>query len=139
MVVGKNGRGLHAGDRAPDCDLVDGTRNETIRLLDLLRTPVHQLLLFAGTTNEKANDLLAISHLLASEYNEKINMFLVIHDTHSAIPGVLFDPDGAAHALYEVEPTGIVFIRPDGYIGFRGGDNHVDALREYLAKLFFHR
>jgi len=137
LVVGKTARGLHAGDRAPDSDLVDGMRNETIRLFDLLGTPVHQLLFFAGTTIEKANDLRAISHSLASEYDEKINVFVVIHGTQSAIAGVLFDPDGAAHALYEVEPAGIVLIRPDGYIGFRGGDNHVDALREYLTKLFF--
>jgi 2-polyprenyl-6-methoxyphenol hydroxylase-like FAD-dependent oxidoreductase len=139
VVVGKTARGLHAGDRAPDCDLVDGMRNETIRLLDLLGTPVHQLLFFAGTTIEKANDLRSISHSLASEYDEEINVFVVIHGTRPAIAGVLFDPDGAAHALYEVEPAGIVLIRPDGYIGFRGGDNHVDALREYLAKLFLPR
>ena len=39
--------------------------------------------------------------------------------------------------LYEAESPAMVLIRPDGYIGFRGGARHADALREHLALIFF--
>jgi 2-polyprenyl-6-methoxyphenol hydroxylase-like FAD-dependent oxidoreductase len=135
-VAGKTGRSLHAGDRAPDCDLFDRESGETILLLDRLRKPVHQLLLFAGNLSQDAFDFDAHRQLLASQYAQVMNILLVIHDKSSAISDVLLDQDGAAHTLYEAQPTGIVLIRPDGYIGFRGGGNHIEALREYLARLF---
>jgi hypothetical protein len=136
VVLGKTGRALHAGDRAPDCNLFDGVSGEAILLLDQLRKPGHQLLLFAGSSSQDAIDFDVRRRLLAGQYAQVMNILLVIHDKSSAIPDVLFDPDGAAHTLYEAKPTGIVLIRPDGYIGFRGGGNHVDALQEYLAKIF---
>jgi len=65
-----------------------------------------------------------------------MDTLLVVHGKSSATPDVLFDLDGAVHTLYEAQPTGIVLIRPDGYIGFRCGGNQIEALREYLARLF---
>jgi 2-polyprenyl-6-methoxyphenol hydroxylase-like FAD-dependent oxidoreductase len=135
-VTGKTGRALHAGDRAPDCELFDRESGEPLLLLDRLRKPLHHLLLLAGDRSQDAIDLDACRQLLAVRYAHVMNIFLVIHGKTSAISDVLLDPDGAAHALYEAESSGIVLIRPDGYVGFRGGSNHIEALYEYLARLF---
>jgi 2-polyprenyl-6-methoxyphenol hydroxylase-like FAD-dependent oxidoreductase len=136
VVAGKTGHALHAGDRAPDCCLFDGISNEPILLLDRLRKPMHQLLFFAGSSSEDARNFDAQRKLLAKQYPHVMEILLVICDKSSAIPDVLFDSDGAAHTLYETQPTGIILIRPDGYIGFRGSGNHVDVLHQYLARLF---
>jgi hypothetical protein len=136
VVSGKTGRVLHAGDRAPDCTLVDGTSHETILLLDRLHKPVHQLLLFAGNSARDAIDLDGHRKLLAGLYAQVMDTLLIVHDKNFAMPGALFDTDGGVHELYEVHPTGVVLIRPDGYIGFRGGRNHIEALQEYLSRLF---
>jgi 2-polyprenyl-6-methoxyphenol hydroxylase-like FAD-dependent oxidoreductase len=135
-VSGKTGRALHAGDRAPDCILFNGASDEAILLLDRLRKPMHQLLLFAGNSTRDAIDLDEHRKLLAGLYAQVMDTLLIVHDKSSALPDALFDPDGTVHALYEVHPTGFVLIRPDGYIGFRGGGNHLEALREYLSRLF---
>jgi len=135
-VAGKSGWALHAGDRAPDCTLFDGVSEKTILLLDRLRKPVHQLLLFAGNSLQDAIDFDRRRKMLAGDYAQVMDTLLVIHGKSSATPDVLFDLDGAVHTLYEAQPTGIVLIRPDGYIGFRCGGNQIDALHEYLARLF---
>jgi len=135
-VAGKTGRALHAGDRAPDCNLFDGVSEKTILLLDRLRKPVHQLLLFAGSSLQDAIDFERYRKMLVGDYAQVMDTLLVVHGKSSATPDVLFDLDGAVHTLYEAQPTGIVLIRPDGYIGFRCGGNQIEALREYLARLF---
>ena len=135
-VAGKTGRALHAGDRAPDCNLFDGVSEKTILLLDRLRKPVHQLLLFAGSSLQDAIDFDGYRKMLVGDYAQVMDTLLVVHGKSSARPDVLFDLDGAVHTLYEAQPSGIVLIRPDGYIGFRCGGNQIEALREYLARLF---
>jgi 2-polyprenyl-6-methoxyphenol hydroxylase-like FAD-dependent oxidoreductase len=135
-VAGKTGHALHAGDRAPDCNLFDGISDDPILLLDRLHKPLHQLLFFAGNSRQDAIDFDAHRKLLAGQYSQVMEILLVIHDKSSAIPNVLFDPDGEAHTLYEAQPTGIILIRPDGYIGFRGGGNHIEALHQYFTRLF---
>jgi hypothetical protein len=40
------------------------------------------------------------------------------------------------HTLYEAEPGAILLIRPDGYVGFRGGARHLESLREQLSRIF---
>jgi hypothetical protein len=136
VVAGKTGRALHAGDRAPDCNLFDGVSEKTILLLDRLRKPVHQLLLFAGSSLQDAIDLDRHRKLLVGDYAQVMDTLLVVNGKSVAMPDVLFDLDGAVHTLYEAQPTGIVLIRPDGYIGFRCAGNQTEALREYLARLF---
>jgi hypothetical protein len=135
-VAGKTGHALHAGDRAPDCKLFDGISDDPMLLLDRLHKPLHQLLFFAGNSRQDAIDFDAQRKLLANQYSQVMEILLVIHDKSYAIPDVLFDPDGEAHTLYEAQPTGIILIRPDGYIGFRGGGNHIEALHQYLTRLF---
>jgi 2-polyprenyl-6-methoxyphenol hydroxylase-like FAD-dependent oxidoreductase len=136
IVSGKTGHALHAGDRAPDCELQRQSDREPLRLFDLFRKPVHHLLLFADAGTETASKCNDLRIAIGRDFKGLIDAYLVIHGTDSGFSEVLFDWDGAARALYESEPGAILFIRPDGYIGFRGGIRHAEALREYLARIF---
>jgi len=136
IVSGKTGHTVHAGDRAPDCELQPETPGAPLRLLDLLRKPVHHLLLFADADAEIASKSDDLRIAIGRDFNGLIAIFLVIRGTHSCFANVLFDWDGAAHTFYEAEPGAILLVRPDGYIGFRGGARHAEALREHLKRIF---
>jgi 2-polyprenyl-6-methoxyphenol hydroxylase-like FAD-dependent oxidoreductase len=136
IVSGKTGHALHAGDRAPDCEFQLGTAREPLRLFDLFRNPVHHLLLFADADTDIASKSNALRVDIRQDFKGLIDAFVVIRGTYAGYSDVLFDWDGAAHALYEAEPGAILLIRPDGYIGFRGGARHIEALREHLARIF---
>jgi 2-polyprenyl-6-methoxyphenol hydroxylase-like FAD-dependent oxidoreductase len=136
VVSGKTGFAVRAGDRAPDCELQQGIGKDSLRLLDLLRSPVHHLLLFAGAGAESDAELNSLFLEVRRDFKDLIHALIVVRGEPSSLPDVLFDSDGAAHLLYEAESPAIVLIRPDGYIGFRGGSRHADALREHLALIF---
>jgi 2-polyprenyl-6-methoxyphenol hydroxylase-like FAD-dependent oxidoreductase len=136
IVSGKSGHTLHAGDRAPDCEFQLDKAGAPLRLLELLRKPVHHLLLFAGASAEIASKFEDLRVAIRRDFKELTEAFLVIRGTEAGFSGVLFDSNGEAHALYEAESGGILFIRPDGYIGFKGGVRHAEALREHLARIF---
>jgi 2-polyprenyl-6-methoxyphenol hydroxylase-like FAD-dependent oxidoreductase len=136
MVSGKTGHAVHAGDRAPDCELQLDAGRDTLRLFDLFRKPVHHLLLFADADADIASKSNDLRMEIKRHFKTLIDAFLVIRGTHAQFSEVLFDWDGGAHALYEAEPGAILLIRPDGYIGFRGGARHTEALKEHLARIF---
>jgi 2-polyprenyl-6-methoxyphenol hydroxylase-like FAD-dependent oxidoreductase len=135
-VSGKTGHAVKAGDRAPDCELQLGGGKNSTRLLDLFQKPVHHLLLFAGTDAEAALELHSLLLEMKRDFKDLIDASLVVRAEESDLPYVLFDEDGTVHSLYEAESPAVVLIRPDGYIGFRGGARHADALREHLAVIF---
>jgi hypothetical protein len=136
IVSGKTGHTIKAGDRAPDCKLQQEAGKDPLRLLDLCRKPVHHLLLFAGADADSALEFNSLLLELKRDFRDLIDASIVIRGERSGLPDVLFDSDGSAHALYEAESPAIVLIRPDGYIGFRGGARHADALLEHLAVIF---
>ena len=136
VVSGKTGHALKAGDRAPDCELQQEIGQDPIRLLDLLRKPVHHLLLFAGADADTALELNSLLVEMKRDFGDLIDASIVIRGEQSGLLGVLFDSDGQIHQLYEAESAAIVLIRPDGYIGFRGGARHAEALREHLSLIF---
>jgi 2-polyprenyl-6-methoxyphenol hydroxylase-like FAD-dependent oxidoreductase len=136
IVSGRTGHTVQAGDRAPDCEFQIGMSREPLRLLDLFRKPVHRLLFFADTDTVLASEGLALSEEIGKDFDGLIGVNVVICGSYSGHSDVLFDWEGAAHAAYEAKPDAIVLIRPDGYIGFRGGARHVELLREYLSRIF---
>lgn len=136
IVSGKTGHAVQAGDRAPDCEFQLETVREPLRLLDLLRKPVHHLLFFADADADMAVKSNVLRMETGRNFHGLIDAFVVIRGAHANFSDVLLDLDGAAHALYEAEPGTILLIRPDGYIGFRGGARHAGALREHLERIF---
>jgi 2-polyprenyl-6-methoxyphenol hydroxylase-like FAD-dependent oxidoreductase len=136
IVSGKTGHAVHAGDRAPDCEFQQGTAREALRLFDLFRKPTHHLLCFADADPDIASKANALCVEVGRQFSGLIDALVVIRGTEADFSEVLFDWDGAAHALYEAEPGAVVLIRPDGYIGFRGGARHLEALREHFERIF---
>jgi 2-polyprenyl-6-methoxyphenol hydroxylase-like FAD-dependent oxidoreductase len=136
IVSGKSGHAIHAGDRAPDCELQLGTDLQPIRLFEILGKPLHHLFLFAEAETDIASGVNSLRVRIGREYKGLIEVYLVIRGSQANFSDVLFDRDGAMHALYEAEPGAILLIRPDGYVGFRGGARHLESLHEQLARIF---
>jgi 2-polyprenyl-6-methoxyphenol hydroxylase-like FAD-dependent oxidoreductase len=136
IVSGNAGRAIHAGDRAPDCELQLGADRQPLRLFELLGKPVHHLFFFAEADTDIASNSEGLRVAIGREYKGLVDVYLVISGLDAIFSDVLFDRDGAMHTLYEAEPGSILLIRPDGYVGFRGGARHLESLREQLARIF---
>lgn len=78
-----------------------------------------------------------ISAFISAGYQELIEAYLV---TTNKTPGserqLLRDATGELHERYAAEQGGVVLIRPDGDIGFRGQFAATQPLRRYLQALF---
>jgi 2-polyprenyl-6-methoxyphenol hydroxylase-like FAD-dependent oxidoreductase len=117
---------VHAGDRAPDAVLYDRTAREERRVFDLLKTPGFVLLVFEGYEAGQAGDEM-LGGLPGRVYR-------VTRPGQECATGAVEDRDCRAGMAYGVGEEGLlVLIRPDGYVGFRGGK--APALRDYIARL----
>ena len=136
----------HAGDRAPDAELIapDG---RTVTLFPLLYNAQGcswgwNLLAFDG------RDPAAIAALREAATSVSLWNFvrstLIISAPESMVDEAaakdsLSDLDSVAHAAYRLEGTpALVLIRPDGHIAFRGPAGRLDLLRAYCEKTFAH-
>lgn len=113
---------LQAGDRAPDCEVVDETGTR-FRIFDLLKEPVHTVL---AIEPQPDFELPRLAHLLA-EYRDVMQ------------GAVLVGGDDDFLKQYGREGGMLYAIRPDGYIGFRGSCADFAALEEWTGKLFIKR
>lgn len=137
--------GPEAGERAPDAILVRMPSRETAQLFDIFRGTHWTLLLFAGTepTQETIESLEKFSGALAARFGKRLSIQLIlageppvpIHENWAA--SVIMDRKHLVHAKYGVEIMPCLYlIRPDWYIGFRGGMEHQRNLSNYLEKIF---
>ncbi|HYY28382.1 MAG TPA: FAD-dependent monooxygenase [Chthoniobacterales bacterium] len=134
IVTDKSARALRAGDRAPDCEFLTQSGQRPVRLYELLRDPVHLLLLFAEPDSARSFSELRMQ--IGRDYQRVLKAFVVSPTSVADFPEALFDSGGFARTLYDAEPGAIVLIRPDGYIGFRDRAEHWDELRSYLTEFF---
>lgn len=109
---------LRAGDRAPDCEIIDagGARNT---LAQYLKQATHVGLLHGGTPRE-------------------VTRFeTIVRQRADVLLGVQVDQGDSTFKNRYACPDGCLYvIRPDGYVGFRGLPHDVDALDAWLAGLF---
>jgi 2-polyprenyl-6-methoxyphenol hydroxylase-like FAD-dependent oxidoreductase len=116
-----------AGDRAPDgvLRMAEGSTS----LFDIFNSQRSIVLLFTG--NQEPADVerqwQAIQSLLSGVYERVVEAYLVTKEA---------DVTGEVHQRYAAAQGGVVLIRPDGYIGFRGPTDATTALRGYLTSLF---
>ncbi len=110
---------LRAGDRAPDCEVVDETGTR-MRLFDMLREPVHTVIAAMPGTHV---DLPRLAKLLA-RYRDLVQ------------GSVLIDGDAEFYRQYAAVDGALYVVRPDGYVGFRGGCSNLDTLEEWIGSLF---
>ena len=121
-----------AGERAPD---VYGLRRDgvsvPVRLFELLRGPTHTLLV-AGAGEEAA--------ALIAEARERAHGRLTAYSIGdgAGAPGApaIRDPGGTFAQTYGLTGTGLVLVRPDGYIGFRSDGLDRDGLLDALGRVF---
>ncbi len=137
---GSNGPG--AGDRAPSATVVRLTDRSTVQLFDIFRGTRWTLLLFVGqkATAETDEKLLRIQQAVQHKYHQVLHCYLVVPELlppqNFAQPdSILMDGECYAHEQYGVSAACLYLIRPDWYIGFRGGISDGDRLLDYLAKI----
>jgi 2-polyprenyl-6-methoxyphenol hydroxylase-like FAD-dependent oxidoreductase len=133
------------GDRAPDAQLVRMPQRRTMRLFEVLQVTRWTLLLFAGIapTTHDIEMLERISGSLAAHNGKRISIHLVlcgdppvpVHENWAA--DFMMDRERFVHEKYGVEATPCLYlIRPDWYVGFRGGLEHQEQLAAYLERVF---
>ena len=124
-----------AGDRAPDGPLQDGES-----LFELFNNTQRSVLLTFTGLHEAADierSWAEINALISGRYQELIEGYLVsTNTTHGSGRRLLRDEAGQLHQRYGAEQGGVVLIRPDGYIGFRGQLTATQLLDSYLKELF---
>jgi 3-(3-hydroxy-phenyl)propionate hydroxylase len=133
-------QGPHAGDRILDGPVVSLPAKETVLLREVLRGTRWTLLLFTGAAAD-FSELASLGAGLAAHYPASLQAFVVAGGfplpsvTDTAVP-VLLDPMRQLHDQYGVnrEPC-IYLIRPDCYVGFRGGIEHATELSAYLDRI----
>jgi 2-polyprenyl-6-methoxyphenol hydroxylase-like FAD-dependent oxidoreductase len=110
---------LHAGDRVPDCEVTAET-SARFRIFELLKETVHTALMVAPPPSA---DLKRFSGLF-SRYRDIMNGI------------VLIDGDELFRTHYMQSGGALYVIRPDGYVGFRGSPNDLEALEAWADGLF---
>ncbi len=117
---------VHAGDRAPDAVLYDRTARAERRVFDLLKTPGFVLLIFEGY------EVPGIGPGIPPELPGRT--YSITHPGQECAPGTLEDRDCRARTIYGAGEDGLlVLIRPDGYVGYKGGN--AAALSGYFERL----
>ena len=136
--------GPSAGYRAPDAVLVKMPERKTTTLFEAIHGTRWTLLLFAGLDPDDADieALERISSPIAARFGKSVAIHLIlageppvpVHENWAA--GVLMDRAQSAHQKYGVESAPCLYlIRPDWYIGFRGGLDAAKRLASYLERV----
>jgi 2-polyprenyl-6-methoxyphenol hydroxylase-like FAD-dependent oxidoreductase len=130
----------HAGERAPDMDVVLG--NTQTRLHALCLGTRHVLFFFADRDNPERS--LRAWHeteaLLEREYSKLVDAFLILPrfpdpaDTERT--RTIYDESRDIYMTYGLTGDGLVLVRPDGYIGLRCCPASLDRFRAYLSSVF---
>jgi 2-polyprenyl-6-methoxyphenol hydroxylase-like FAD-dependent oxidoreductase len=127
---------LHAGDRALDAPIQSAEATEPGRLFELLHDARHVLLIFAdGQPSSEAN-----IQCLQTSLNRDFKQIVVSYQINPTMPATdtnkRLDPNAALRHRYGITSTGLILIRPDGYIGFRTSSLAAMTLLDYLTRHF---
>ncbi|MFI0897520.1 FAD-dependent monooxygenase [Streptomyces sp. NPDC020983] len=129
------GPGPLPGDRAPDCHGLTGDiAAYPVRLFDLLRSPHHTLLLYAGE-DVAAEELRACATAARSAARGRVNVFAVLapgaFGEGLGVPRV-HDRDAAFRRAYGAVAPEAFVIRPDGHLSARFPSPAPAALAAHL-------
>ncbi len=134
----------HAGDRAPNADLIASDGKTTTLFPLLYNAEGHSwgwnLLAFDGR-DAKAEPLLRRAAAEVASYAFVRSTLIVSAPEamadEAAAKDSLSDLDGAAHATYGLNDTpALVLVRPDGHIAFRGPASRPELLQQYCQQTF---
>lgn len=107
------------------------------RLFDLVRGGNFVLLMFSGSSGcLNVDNFLQFQTTIKEKYQDLVRCILI--NTKNGFENwdapSIFDVNKTIHQEYSVTKNPCLYlIRPDKYIGFRGGLEHQDQLQQYLA------
>jgi len=138
-LLGRDARGLRAGDRVPDATLMDAEHGAPVALFDLI-THGWTLLLFSRgqVTPESIDSLERVARQVQEAVGDAVRSYLVL-DTPVKGGGavkVLLDPDREISHVFATRKGLVALVRPDGYLGYRGRLDQPGELASYLARVF---
>jgi 2-polyprenyl-6-methoxyphenol hydroxylase-like FAD-dependent oxidoreductase len=128
-----------AGDRAPDAaGLIRSGVGFPMRLFDMLRGTEHVLLIHLDSLPKDQADLPAFARDIRTQVNGRVR--IVVVTGAEAVPdqpwiAVLHDRQGSFRDAYGSEDA-CFFVRPDGYIGWRGRSWREPGLAAHLRRIF---
>jgi 3-(3-hydroxy-phenyl)propionate hydroxylase len=133
--------GLRAGERFPDASVVEAASGITKQIFELIYQGKWTLLLFDGANNNKTTGKLLFAATAIENDFPLVTPYLILADAKGVnfaegTTEVFLDLDHFAHAACEVKSPTMFLIRPDGHIGFRGTENHLDELLDYCSAIF---
>lgn len=133
--------GIRAGERVLDAPVVKMPEKETVTLWDIMRGTKYTLLLFTGrkAVESVAEEMGDLGAEVAGRYPGAVQAY-VVAGGYPVLPiksrsTVLLDPMGHAHDQYGVEEESLYLIRPDWYVGWRGGPGAKAKLEAYLDRI----
>lgn len=125
---------LKVGDRAPNGLLFLKAQAAPRQLYELLTGKSHALLLFLHPQEE--GDQRELQAQLA-DWQDLLEVYPIRrHDAQGSDEHTWYDPDGLLASRYGIEDSGLVLIRPDGYMSFRSRPLAIEPLRRYLQAHF---
>ena len=134
---------IQCGDRLPDADILSRGNAEPRKLLATLGGMDFHLLVLPETGDEqRITTLLASGRKISTQYDGIVQVVLVLPQGTDGLaagsqPGagveVLCDFAGQLRQRLGVRRDGLVLVRPDGYINFRGHADSWGRLDELLG------
>jgi hypothetical protein len=135
--------GARSGRRIQDAVCRSG--GQPTSLLEIIRGPQADLLLFAGIkpTREAAGVLRRIEQCVYSLGSYLHAHFVFVSEADARDAGfdgddakVIVDGQERLQAAFGIRDPEDVYIRPDGYIGFRARDPREQTLLDYLRLIY---
>ncbi|GHO78301.1 oxygenase [Ktedonobacter sp. SOSP1-85] len=128
---------VHVGDRAPNGLLFSRKQAVPCQLYDLLTGKGHALLVFQHHREDEVQRELQAA---VAPWQDLLEVYPIRrHELEESGGHTWYDPDGLLAERYGVEDSGLVLIRPDGYMSFRSRPIAAEPLRCYLRAHFSHR
>jgi 2-polyprenyl-6-methoxyphenol hydroxylase-like FAD-dependent oxidoreductase len=131
IIMGDANTHLAPGYRLPDTIPIRSPGTEPHKLHKLAHRAGHTLLLLAGPTAHVPS--LVDFHTTLQKLTTHSPLFesAITLGTHSELPIHIGHLEPAAANLMGVEGTTLLAVRPDGYIGLRSDEDHLNALERY--------
>ncbi len=136
---------LRAGDRMPDVQLGDVASNESGTLFKRFDAVRHTLLLLPSADDEQSSaELMKIAESVREKLPDVFETLVILqkdglaaltgYGASSAGPTVWRDVEGGLYSALGVTGDALVWVRPDGYIGYRCEPASEEKLCGYLGK-----
>jgi len=125
-------KGIRAGHRILDADIVKSSTDEEVSLFKELSVPKWKLIMFDNGQQIKVDE-----KLFDNKY-EFIDKFFITSSlsTSYSTKNLFYDIDEIAHKRYDIKQPQYILVRPDNYIALRCSSSDISKIYEYVAQWF---